>query len=176
MVIGNPVFTSPGLGIIARPEVSFACRDERWSYDPNAKWYDEDHDQDEKPVKQSIFTNLNDALNLMVSAGTLVGRTSPGRGLAQTIQPAAPLYVADFKLQIDSTVLLTRIAQLEARATALEHLVLDPDSFLNVGFYPDTAALPTPPNAPPGVTVLAYDNGANKLKIWDPGSSTWKNA
>src|SRR4029077_8580913 len=117
-------------------------------------------------VKQAIFTNLNDAIELTISTQTLVGRTSPGRGPAELILASYPLYLLDRTLRIDWTdveELLTRVSYLETRVAALEQLIIDPDSFLNIGFYPDAASLPMPPDAPPGVTVLAYDDGANKL-------------
>ena len=96
----------------------FPCRDEHWSYDPHAKWYDEDHDQDEKPVKQSIFTNLNDDIRLTVDANSLIGRTSPERGPSETIDTVSPLYLFNHKLWIDWTQVEQNAAAIAAEITA----------------------------------------------------------
>ena len=130
-------------------------------------------------IMEMVTTNLNADMEMLLSSGTLAGRSSPERGPAEVITVSAPLYLLDRTLGADWTdveQLMTRVGQLEARVAELEQLIIDPDSFLNVGFYANAAALPTPPDAPPEVTVLAYNNGAGKLKVWDPSSGTWKNA
>lgn len=103
LIVGHPSFFEPEAEETGPPTVWFPCRDERWSHDPDAKWFDEDHDQGEKPVKQAIFTNLNDELDLSVSHLTLVGRTSPERGRAEAIEPVLPLYLSARKLWVDWT-------------------------------------------------------------------------
>ena len=85
LVIGYPVLGSSQIEILARPEVWLRHRLKRWSNDPNAEFYDEDGTEDEGPVQQAIFANLNDEIELTISSPSLVGRLSPGRGPAETV-------------------------------------------------------------------------------------------
>ena len=119
LAAGAPAFgTAPEAEEKGQPLVWFPCRDEHWSYDPHAKWYDEDHDQDEKPVKQSIFTNLNDDIRLTVDANSLIGRTSPERGPSETIDTVSPLYLFNHKLWIDWSEVEQNAAAIAAEITA----------------------------------------------------------
>jgi hypothetical protein len=99
--VGRPEFSYPDAEFVGPPEVWFTCKTERWSRDPKAKFYDDDDTQFGRPVKQAIFTNLNDGIELTMSAGTLAGRTTHERGPAEDIIVGKPLWLADKKLRID---------------------------------------------------------------------------
>ncbi len=124
LVLGAPDFgEAPGVGEILPPLVWPLIRLKRWSNDPGSEFYDDDHSQNEGPVKQAIFANLNDDFEFTISQLSLVGRTSGGRGPAETIQAVDPLYLFDRKLFIDwSDVELLQsamLAEIEDRTDAV---------------------------------------------------------
>jgi hypothetical protein len=69
-------------------------------------------------IMESLFTNVNVDFSLEGTSGTLVGRTSVGRGQVEAINIQEPLYLADGVLSIDTASLTgdleTRVANLEA--------------------------------------------------------------
>jgi hypothetical protein len=103
----NLIISGPGFGAAPEaeefgpPMVWLRNRLKHWSRDPNSEYFDEDDTEGEGPVKEAIFSNLNDEIELTISQLTLVGRTSPERGPAEAIACVDPLYLHDLKLQID---------------------------------------------------------------------------
>jgi hypothetical protein len=69
-------------------------------------------------VMESLFTNVNVDFSLEGTPGTLVGRTSVGRGQVEAINVQEPLYLTDGVLSLDTGSLTgdleTRVANLEA--------------------------------------------------------------
>ena len=116
---GRPQFSQPDAEWLAPPMVWLTTRVKRWSRDPKAEFYDDDDTQFGRPVKQAIFANLNDEIELTLSSGTFPGRTAPGRGPAEEIIPVKPLSMADKKLQID----MSEVEQLRADVAALTAVV-----------------------------------------------------
>jgi hypothetical protein len=98
---GKIEFSHPDAELIGPPELFFPVREKRWSTDPKAEFYDDDHSQFGARVKQAIFANMNDAIEMWMSSGTLAGRTDRERGPVQDIIVGAPLWLADRKLRID---------------------------------------------------------------------------
>ena len=104
---GSPIMGAiPAIVELNSPLAWLRNRLKRWSRDPTAPYYDEDDTENEGPVQEAIYSNLNDDIELTVSQLTLIGRTSPGRGPAEPIEAAPPLYMFDGKLLIDITDLM----------------------------------------------------------------------
>lgn len=99
--VGKIEFSYPDAEAIGPPEVFFPVRYKRWSNDPKAEFYDDDHSQFGGYVKQAIFTHMNDDIAMWMSSGTLAGRTDHERGPVQDIIVSKPLWLADKKLGID---------------------------------------------------------------------------
>ena len=118
LVVHAPVFgLPPEAETIGAPLVWLHNRLKRWSNDPHAPYYDDDGSQDEGPVQEAIFSNLNDDIEFEISALTLVGRTSPERGPAELIEAVLPLFLWNRKLWIDIAQLAEDLAGLEAFTT-----------------------------------------------------------
>jgi hypothetical protein len=69
-------------------------------------------------IQESLFTNTNVDFSLETVPGSLIGRTSDGRGPAESINVVEPLQLADGELTVDVGSLVsdldTRVANLEA--------------------------------------------------------------
>ena len=60
-------------------------------------------DDNNQPLMQGIFSNYNDDIVVEIDQDTLVGRTDPERGPAQSITVEAPLWLRDGTLGTDAT-------------------------------------------------------------------------
>jgi hypothetical protein len=96
-ILASPVLTQT----YPPPVVSFAA--------------DAQVDADGNPLQQALFSNLNDQSTIIISGGTLVGRSrSQGRGPAQAVDVMPPLQLVDGPFGLQLSIDIDRLREMLA--------------------------------------------------------------